>query len=117
MRRVIAAIATAAVVGALAIDVGARTRANDEPDTRTRPAIGVGDPQRPDPRVCDELGELRQQLARLQQELRHLHAALATARRAGNRERAEAILQQIRRVQAPIEDVQQKIRRLQRICR
>jgi peptidoglycan hydrolase CwlO-like protein len=115
MRRVIATISAFAVAGTLA--VAARTPASGGETTWTGQTARGGDTsQRPDP-ACGELGQLRQELARLQQELRHLQAALAEARKAGNRERAEQILQQIRHVQGQIDDVQQRIRRLQKICR
>jgi peptidoglycan hydrolase CwlO-like protein len=118
MRRVIATISAFALVGALTVDIAARTPATSRETIGTgQPAPAVDTPQRTDPQACAELGQLRQELARLQQELRHLQAALAEARKAGNRERAEQIMQAIRRVQAEIENVQQKIRRLQKICR
>jgi len=79
--------------------------------------FGFDTRQRADNRACAELVELRRELARLQHELRHLHAALALAKRSGNRERAEQIAHEIRRVQAEIDHVQQQIRRLQGECR
>jgi hypothetical protein len=49
-------------------------------------------------------------------ELRQLEAALEDALAAGNRVRALQIRHKIRRVQSQIQDVEQKIRRLQQVC-
>jgi hypothetical protein len=69
-----------------------------------------------DPRVCAELPELRHELARLEHELRRLRAAFNEAVQTGNRERARAILMEIRQVLSQIEDVEHKIRRLLQVC-
>ncbi|HET9351046.1 MAG TPA: hypothetical protein VFO02_06900 [Burkholderiales bacterium] len=76
-----------------------------------------GHRQRPDNPACAELVELRRELARLQHELRQLRAAFVQALRAGNRERAEQIAHEIRRVQAEIDRIEHQIRRLQQECR
>ncbi len=75
------------------------------------------DRERPDNPACAELPELRRELARLQRELRELRAAFVHALRAGNRERAEQIAHEIRRVQAEIDRVEHQIRRLLQECR
>ena len=110
MRRVIAAFGTLALAGTLAVDVAAQ-----------RPSVGVisiATDTRPTlSQACDELGSLRQQLARLHQELRELEAAMAQARHDGNRERAQQIAHDIRRLQSQIQDIQHKMRRLEQVCR
>lgn len=117
MKQALVVLFALAVGGALAADVAAQQPRTGQ-TTRGVQTSRVGDTrQRPDNQNCGQLGQLRHELARLQQELRHLHAALAEARKNGNRERAEQIAQEIRQVQSQIQDVQQKIRRLQQECR
>jgi uncharacterized protein YukE len=115
MRKAAAFLGALTIAGFAAVGVSAQT-------ARTAPSQG-GPPrtgetrQRPDNPACAELPELRRELERLQHELRRLNEALADAKRAGNRELAERIAHQIRRVQAEIQHVQHQIRRLQQECR
>ena len=113
MKRIVgAALGVVAIVGTLSVNLSAQfpkpgtTNRTDSTTAEVRP--------KPD---CDKLGELRQELIRLHQELRHLNEALLQAKQAGNRERAEQIAHEIRRVLAQIQDVQQQIRRLEQVCR
>ena len=114
MRQLAAPLGALAIAGFLAVDVMAQT--SRAPQSGFGQMFGQAS-QRPDNPACAELPQLRHELERLQQELRHLHAALAEARRNGNRERAAQIAQEIRRVQAEIQHVEQRIRRLQQECR
>ena len=116
MKRVIATLSAFSLVGALTADLAAQARSRAGQNTG-RQATGTSQarPARNNPN-CGELGQLRQELARLHQELRQLQNQLEEARKAGNRERAQQIMQEIRRVQSQIQDVQQKIRRLQPQC-
>jgi TolA-binding protein len=109
-----------ALLGALALAASMAVPAAALASPAPEPPQGQffsADRQRPDNPACRELAELRRELARLQQELRRLHAAFVQARRAGNRERAEQIAHEIRRVEAEIDHVQHQIRRLLQECR
>ena len=109
-RVVVATLGAVAIVGTFGVNLSAQF---PKPGTTTR-IDTVGEArQRPD---CDKLAELRHELARLHQELRRLQDAFLQAKQAGNRERAEQILHEIRRVNAQIPDVQQQIRRLDQVC-
>ena len=89
MRRALVALFALALVGMLAADVAAQQPRSGQ-TTRGGQPSRVGDArQRPDNGNCGQLGQLRQELARLHQELRQLQAALAEARKNGNRERPE----------------------------
>ena len=114
MRRVIGTLGAFVLVGIFAVDAGARPTAGNT--AQSGKSSRVGSEQRQDPRACEELPELRHELARLQQEMRRLGAAFLAAKRAGNRERAQQILMEMRQVSEQIEDVQHKIRRLLQIC-
>jgi len=105
MRRVIATLGVIALVGGFAGTVSARGQ-------RHSGVITIDTASR-----CDELGDLRQELARLEQHLQQLRAAFEEAKANGNRQRALQILQEIRRIEARIDDLQHKIRRLQQICK
>lgn len=115
MRKAAACLGALTIAGLLAVGVSAQTRTSP-PQTGQPPRSGETR-QRPDNPACAELPELRRELERLQHELRRLNEALADARRSGNRELAEQIAHQIRRVKAEIERLQHQIRRLQQECR
>lgn len=110
-RVVVATLGAVAIVGTLSVNLSAQF---PKPGTTTRTDSAGEARQRPD---CDQLGQLRHELVRLHQELRRLEDALLQAKQAGNRERAEQIAHEIRRVLAQIQDVQQQIRRLEQVCR
>ena len=115
MRKLVVA-SLGALALAASIAVPAAALASPAPESSQAQFFG-GDRQRPDNPACTELAELRRELARLQHELRQLRAAFVHALRAGNRERAEQIAHEIRRVQAAIDRVEQQIRRLLQECR
>ena len=106
MRRVIGLLALVAV-GSLGVDLSAQ---------QSRVGTITVVEQVTDGPDCSQLAELRHQLLRLHQELRRLKEDLKQAHQAGNRERAKQIMQDIRQVEAQIDAVQHKIRRLKTAC-
>ena len=113
-KAVVTFLGALAIAAAVAAPAAALTPRAPEPP---QGQLFGGDRQRPDNPACRELAELRRELARLQEELRRLRAAFVQALRAGNRERAEQIAHEIRRVQAEIDRIEHQIRRLAQECR
>ena len=109
----VAALSAFAIAGSVALQAAAPS----PPEPAQGQFFGFGTRERPDNPACAQLPELRRQLTRLQEELRRLRHAFAQAVRAGNRERAEQIAHEIRRVQAEIDHVEHEIRRLMQECR
>ena len=111
----VAALSAFAIAGSVSLQAAAPSPGAPEPAQGQ--FFGFGTRERPDNPACAQLPELRRQLSRLQEELRRLRHALVQAIRAGNRERAEQIAHEIRRVQAEIDHVEHEIRRLMQECR
>lgn len=108
MKRALAAIGAMVLAGGLTAGLSAQVQRGRQADR-----IDVVEVQK---RPCAQLPELRQELLRLHQELRRLEAALKQAREAGNRERAQEIMQEIRIVKEKIDETQHEIRRLIDAC-
>ena len=114
MRQLAASLGALAIAGSLVVGVSAQAPRAAQSGAGSMFTLFT---QRTDNPACAELPELRRQLERLQHELRRLHAALLQARLSGNRERAAQIMQEIRRVEAEIQDLEQRIRRPLQECR